>query len=197
MAEAVRQEETAETRRVAKKAALFQQTTGEVVASAANASVSARGFAQPFADSGVQQVTRQRADTERVATVFVLGPQGLPSIGGLADGFSKIAQRWLISKAEQARLLGFEHDTSMLDLILSGRVKPFTRDLKARMAYLIGISVGLGDLLNDSESVEREWLLKARASFANYSALEYMVEGSFERILQVYHYLQEARGLDR
>ncbi len=114
---------------------------------------------------------------------------------GLADGFNKICQRWNLNRIERARLLHLESEMGLFDLIASGQVHPPTGDLKDRMAFVIGISVGLGDLFNDDRDAELQWLNTPKADFGNASAMSHMLEGSMQNLLAVVARVKVARGL--
>jgi hypothetical protein len=94
-----------------------------------------------------------------------------------------------------ARLLHLEDEVWLSALILSGNVPPFTGDLKDRMALVIGISIGLGDLFDDSREGELKWLNTRRSELGDMSPLNSMLEGDLSRLMDVVDLLDRARGL--
>lgn len=118
-----------------------------------------------------------------------------PKPTGLAEGYKKICERWSLNQTEMAMLLHLEEERGLSELILSGQVSPMTGDLKDRMALVIGISIGLGELFDDDKDAELAWLNSRRAQFNGASALQHMLEGDFLHIRQVVELLDRARGL--
>ncbi|MCP4315602.1 MAG: hypothetical protein GY789_06170 [Hyphomicrobiales bacterium] len=115
---------------------------------------------------------------------------------GLTDGYRKICQRWNLNELQTAKLLNLENDLGLCQLILSGQVPPITGDLKDRMTYIIGISVGLGFLFNDDKEAELHWLNMDKEQFDGLSALNHMLDGSFANLLSVVQTVESARGLE-
>jgi hypothetical protein len=114
---------------------------------------------------------------------------------GLTDGFKKVCERWRLDVDDMARLLHLEDETWLSALILSGKIPPVTGDLKDRMALVIGISIGLGDLFDDSRVGELKWLNSSRSELGSLSPLNCMLRGNLVGIMDVVDLLDHARGL--
>ena len=114
---------------------------------------------------------------------------------GLVEGFKNVGERWALDDTNMARLLHLEEEIDLSRLILSGHVPPITGDIKDRMALVIGISIGLGELFNDDEVAERQWLNSARSEFGGLSPLRHMLEGDLLNIRDAVDLLDGARGL--
>lgn len=113
----------------------------------------------------------------------------------LAEGFKKICQRWGLEGSDMAKLLHLEEEVQLSNWILSGDMAPLTGDLKDRMALVIAISLGLGDLFDDNKEAEIRWLKVNRLELGEANPLEYMLKGDFYRIDEVMQLLDMARGL--
>jgi hypothetical protein len=114
---------------------------------------------------------------------------------GLTEGFKKVCQRWRLDDDDMARLLHLEDESWLSALILSGNVPPLTGDLKDRMALVIGISIGLGDLFDDSREGELKWLNTRRSELGDLSPLSSMLGGDLSKLMDVVDLLDRARGL--
>ncbi len=93
------------------------------------------------------------------------------------------------------KLLHLEEEIGLCNLILSGQVPPMTGDLKDRMALVIGISIGLGELFDDNKDGELQWLNSARSNLGGVSPLEHMLKGDLLNIRDVIDLVDNARGL--
>lgn len=114
---------------------------------------------------------------------------------GLAEGFKNVCERWSIDPFAMAKLLHLEEEIGLSRLILSGHVPPVTGDLKDRMALVIGISIGLGELFDDDKNAELQWLTSARSELSSLSPLEHMLKGDLLNLRDVVELLDNARGL--
>lgn len=115
---------------------------------------------------------------------------------GLVDGFDKICQLWNLDAYQRASLLGLANSVNLSNQIISGQVKPDSRDPTDRMAYVLSISLGLAELFDSNRKAECDWLMKKRAELSENTPLEHMLEGSMHNILDVVAMVLSARGLD-
>lgn len=114
---------------------------------------------------------------------------------GLAEGFNNICKRWSLDAFDMAKLLHLEEEIGLSRLILSGQVPPITGDLKDRMALVIGISIGLGELFDDDKDAELQWLNATRSNLGGHSPLKHMLKGNLLNLRDVVDILDDARGL--
>ena len=114
---------------------------------------------------------------------------------GLAEGYKSICQRWSLDALGIVKLLHLEEEVGLCDLILSGHVPPMTGDLKDRMALVIGISIGLGELFDDNKGAELRWLTSDRLELGGVTPLEHMLEGDLLNVRDVVDLVDNARGL--
>ena len=114
---------------------------------------------------------------------------------GLAEGYKSVCERWSLDALGIAKLLHLEEEIVLCDLILSGHVPPMTGDLKDRMALVIGISVGLGELFDDAKDAELQWLTSKRSETGGISPLEHMLKGDLLNVRDVVDLVDNARGL--
>ncbi len=114
---------------------------------------------------------------------------------GLAEGYKSICERWSLDILGMAKLLHLEEEIGLCDLVLSGQVPPMTGDLKDRMAMVIGISIGLGELFDDAKDAELQWLTTKRSELGGFSPLEHMLKGDLLNLRDVVDLVDNARGL--
>jgi Protein of unknown function (DUF2384) len=79
--------------------------------------------------------------------------------------------------------------------ILEGRLLAPPQDVRDRAGYVLGISLGLGALFNDSEEAELLWLRQPRSVFGGHSAIEFMLEGRMGNLMVVAQMVAAERGL--
>lgn len=75
----------------------------------------------------------------------------------------------------------------------SGKIGRMGRDLKTRLAILMGIHKSLRIIFREPAR-GYEWVKKANSSFGGASALEVMKEGELSDLMRVRDYLDSARG---
>jgi hypothetical protein len=140
---------------------------------------------------------RGRKEPEIARADYTSGyaPRSRQKLTGLAEGFKNVCARWSLDTLAMARLLHLEEEIGLSRLILSGHVPPLTGDLRDRMALVIGISIGLGDLFDDDKDAELRWLGSARSELGSLSPLEHMLKGDLLNIRDVVDLLDAARGL--
>ena len=114
---------------------------------------------------------------------------------GLAQGYKSVCERWSLDVLGIAKLLHLEEEIGLCDLVLSGQVPPMTGDLKDRMALVIGISIGLGELFDDDKDAELQWLTSKRSELGSISPLEHMLKGDLLNVRDVIDLVDNARGL--
>lgn len=114
---------------------------------------------------------------------------------GLAEGYKSVCERWSVDALGMAKLLHLEEEIGLCSLILSGHVPPLTGDLKDRMALVIGISIGLGELFDDDKDAELQWLISKRSELGNVSPLEHMLKGDLLNVKDIVDLVNNARGL--
>jgi hypothetical protein len=60
---------------------------------------------------------------------------------------------------------------------------------------VLGISLGLGALFDDSEEGELLWLKEPRSALGGQSAIDFMLEGRMTNLMVVAHMVATERGL--
>ncbi len=126
-------------------------------------------------------------------TTFPVRSRQTPT--GLAEGYKNVCKRWSLDAHGMANLLHLEEEIGLCDMILSGQVPPMTGDLKDRMALVIGISIGLGELFNDDKDAELQWLTSTRTELGCVSPLEHVLKGDLLNLRDVVGLVDNARGL--
>ena len=138
---------------------------------------------------------REEPEIARADYTSGYAPRSRQKLTGLTEGFKNVCERWSLDTLAMARLLHLEEEIGLSRLILSGHVPPMTGDLKDRMALVIGISIGLGDLFDDVKGAELKWLRSARSELGSLSPLEHILKGDLRNIRDVVDLLDAARGL--
>jgi hypothetical protein len=113
---------------------------------------------------------------------------------GVIDGFLKICQRWQLSEDAQITLLGYGGNYFLGREILSGWLAA-PQDVKDRAGYIVGISLGLGAVFNNSLDAELAWLRRSSSKFGNRSALSIMLDGRMKDLMIVAAAVARERGL--
>lgn len=113
---------------------------------------------------------------------------------GIVESFSEICNRWSIEESQAAVLIGLEDNVALGKEVLRGAVLPFTRDIEDRMAILVGISIGLGTLFDESVDEERRWLNTNIEEILD-SPIRFMLEGSMRNLLVVSEIVLRIRGV--
>jgi hypothetical protein len=121
--------------------------------------------------------------------------QSLPPSKGLVDAFVKTCQRWHLPPAQQVVLLGYTGSEFLGQQLLEGRVLALSQDAQDRTGYILGISVGLGALFDESEEAELTWLAAPREALSGQSALSFMLEGRMANLMVVAAMVAHERGL--
>jgi hypothetical protein len=114
---------------------------------------------------------------------------------GLVDAFVKTCQRWHLSPSDQIALLGYNGSEFLGRQLLEGRLLALPQDARDRVAYVLGISLGLGAMFNDSEEAELFWLRQLRPVLGGRSAIDFMLEGSMANLTVIAQMVAAERGL--
>jgi Protein of unknown function (DUF2384) len=114
---------------------------------------------------------------------------------GAVDALVKTCQRWHLSTSDQITLLGYGGSESLGLQFLEGRLSAPPQDARDRGGYVLGISLGLGALFNDSEEAELLWLREPRPALGGRSAIEFMLEGRMSNLMVVAQMVAAERGL--
>ncbi len=149
----------------------------------------------PFGESAWNVGTEPRANIVSGSHSTPVLVRSRKRLTGLAEGYKNICGRWSLGTLDEARLLHLEEEIGLCELILSGQVPPMTGDLKDRMALVIGISVGLGELFDDNKDAELNWLNSTRAELGGNSPIEHMLKGDLLNIMNVTNLVDNARDL--
>jgi hypothetical protein len=118
-----------------------------------------------------------------------------PSPRGAVDALVKTCQRWHLSTSDQISLLGYSGSESLGLQFLEGRLSAPPQDARDRGGYILGISLGLGALFNDSEEAELLWLREPRPALGGRSAIDFMLEGRMANLMVVAQIVAAERGL--
>ena len=110
----------------------------------------------------------------------------------LARATVNLFRAWKLSDAEATTLLG-GLSTRTWARWKEGNIGRIDRDLRMRMAHLMGIHKGLRYLYRDVEQAYR-WVKKPNAMFAGQRALDVMLGGSIFALQRVRAYLDAERG---
>ena len=114
---------------------------------------------------------------------------------GIFDAFVKTCQRWRLNPDDQLTLLGYQVDDFVGRQVLAGRMMPASRDVRDRVGYVVGISLGLSALFGDSLDAENLWLRTERRELRGQSPLDYMLEGRMINLIKVSDLAIHERGL--
>ena len=136
-----------------------------------------------------------KPETERRDYPVGISVRSRQKLTGLAEGYKNVCERWSLDAIGMTKLLHLEEEIGLCNLILSGQVPPMTGDLKDRMALVVGISIGLGELFDDDKDAELQWLTSKRSELASVSPLEHMLKGDLLNIRDVVDLVDNARGL--
>lgn len=119
---------------------------------------------------------------------------GRLSAAGLRS-FSKIAQLWGLTPAEQRTLLGGIPESTFFKYLKNPQRARLSPDTLERISHLLGIFKSINVLLPRSEAADG-WIKRPNhaALFKGRSALDYMLSGRFEDLVAVRHYLDTVRG---
>jgi len=118
-----------------------------------------------------------------------------PMRRGLIDAFVKTCQRWRLTVGEQNVLLGYGGNTVLAAEILAGRYLNLPQDVRDRVGYVVGVSIGLGALFNESIRAELDWLNRPHPKLRNQPPLAVMLQGRMSQLIAVSALVDEERAL--
>lgn len=110
----------------------------------------------------------------------------------LARTTVNLFRRWALSDAEARTLLG-DMSQRTWSRWKDGEIGRIDRDLRARMAILMGIHKALRYLFTDPAR-GYAWVRKPNQAFAGQSALDIMMRGEMTDLMDVRGYLDAERG---
>lgn len=115
--------------------------------------------------------------------------------GPALDAFSKIAEHWHLSTAQQRTLLGSIPESTFFKYLKQPGAARLSADGLERISHLLGIFKSLNVLLPRPEAADA-WIHRPNDAplFKGRSALDYMLSGRFEDLIAVRRYLDTMRG---
>ena len=114
---------------------------------------------------------------------------------GLIEAFVKTCQRWRLNERDQSVLLGYGTNPPLAREITSGRYRELPQDVRDRVGYIVGISVGLGTVFDEAVRAELDWLRRPHPKLANRSPLSVMLMGRMAQLITVSDLVAEERAL--
>ncbi len=172
------------------------------------------GQASSLRDEGAryarERVTLEPRQTELQTELSASRPIGLrspflepalqfvqPSLSrpGVIDAFVKTCQRWGLTEKQQIVLLGYADNEFLGTQLLTGRWLRPSQDVKDRAGYILGISVGLGALFDESVEAEVTWLNTAHSKLRGVAPLALMLGGRMASLMTVAQLVAEEREL--
>jgi hypothetical protein len=114
---------------------------------------------------------------------------------GVMDGFIKTCQRWGLTESEQLILLGYRDNEFLGVQLLNGRWLRPSQDVKDRVGYVVGISIGLGAIFDEAVAAEVTWLKTVHPKLGGSAPLGYMLGGRMSAIMTVADLVAEEREL--
>jgi uncharacterized protein (DUF2384 family) len=79
--------------------------------------------------------------------------------------------------------------------MMSGRYADLTQDVRDRVGYTIGISVGLGAVFDEAVQAELDWLHKPHPKLGSRTPLRVMLMGRMAQLITVSDLVAEERAL--
>ena len=110
----------------------------------------------------------------------------------LARATINLFRKWQLSDLEARTLLGGMAPRTWARW-KEGNIGRIDRDLRARMAILMGIHKGLRHLFTDPAR-GYAWIRKPNANFGRQSALDVMMRGEITDLIDIRSYLDAERG---
>ena len=135
-------------------------------------------------ESASQSIHRKRTPREQEVAASAAGLRA----------FTRIAEAWGLSVAEQQRLLGLTSRSTYFKWKKDPHVR-LQRDTLERLSYLLGIYKALQILLPQAHAAD-EWIRRPNEEplFGGRSALERMLSGNVADLYLVRQYLDSQRG---
>ena len=151
---------------------------------------------QPLqANSLVSEVTQVRGIAGAEVVPLTVSNVGIARRRGIIDAFVKVCERWQLKQVEQTKLLGYQPSDVVGRLLLAGGITPSSQDTRDRVGLVVGISLGLGALFDESVEAEVIWLNSERVELQGRSALEHMLQGRISNLFFVEQLVRLERGL--
>jgi hypothetical protein len=113
---------------------------------------------------------------------------------GVIDGFVKTCERWGLNKPQQIALLGYAGNELAAEHVLAGRIRA-SQDVLDRTGYVLGISIGLRALFNNSIDGEVSWLKAPNTNIDHLSPLEFVLKGRMVNLIAVFNLVAHERAL--
>lgn len=115
--------------------------------------------------------------------------------GPALEAFSRIAHLWDLSTNEQRILLGSIPESTYFKYLKNPPSARLSPDTLERISHILGIFKSLNVLLPRHESADT-WIRRPNDAplFKGRTALDYMLNGRFEDLIAVRHYLDAMRG---
>jgi uncharacterized protein (DUF2384 family) len=114
---------------------------------------------------------------------------------GVIEAFVRTCERWRLGPREQIALLGYGTNMSAGFDILRGFALGLSRDVKDRAGYVLGISLGLGAVFNESAQAELDWLNTPHPKLNSRAPLAFMLEGRMANLIAVASLVADERAL--
>ncbi len=123
-----------------------------------------------------------------------LPPQAAAAAAAGLRAFTRIAELWHLSVAEQMTLLGLSSRSTYFKWRKEPNVR-LPRDTLERISYILGIYKALQLLLPDTRAAD-EWIRRPNEApvFGGRSALDRMMSGNVSDLYIVRQYLDAQRG---
>lgn len=113
---------------------------------------------------------------------------------GAADGFINTCERWRLAKSDQIALLGYAGDEFGAERVLRNQIRA-SQDVLDRTGYVLGISIGLSALFNNSIDAELAWLNRPHAQLGNVTPMAHMLQGKMLGLINVFQLVSQERAL--
>jgi uncharacterized protein (DUF2384 family) len=118
-----------------------------------------------------------------------------PAPRGVMEAFVKTCQRWRLNEHEQAVLLGYGTNPPLAREMMSGRWVDLPQDVRDRVGYIVGISVGLGAVFDEAVQAELDWLHRPHSKLADRAPLSIILMGHMAQLITVSDLVAEERAL--
>jgi hypothetical protein len=111
---------------------------------------------------------------------------------GAIDGFVRTCERWRLNQPQQIVLLGYSGNELAGVPVLTGRVRP-SQDVIDRIGYVLGISIGLSALFNNSIPNEVDWLNQPQ--LGGTTPMQIMMSGKMLDMIRIVALVSRERAL--
>ena len=117
------------------------------------------------------------------------------SPNGILDAYLNTCQRWNFNEVERIVILGLNAESLAAQQLLAGDISSWDIDVRDRIGYIVGISLGLGTIFGEDVEAEIIWLCTPREQLGNLSPLQYLLKGQFVNLLAVVELVRLERGM--